>query len=153
MEPVWLPYGQLAPDFALQDANGRDFSRQQFRGRSGLVLLFIPPAPDLPLLADMARDSGEYIELNARVVLIVHTAPENLKQAAKWGEFPFIVLADPDGIAWKAYTGLENPGYGVFILDTYGGVDEQQVSGSPDAFPGAEKILEWTRGTQYRCSV
>jgi len=48
---------------------------------------------------------------------------------------------------------LEAYGFGVFVLDIYGGVDAQFVTDRAESLPDAPKILQWVMGAQYRCNI
>lgn len=146
-----LKYGALAPAFRLTTPDGTVFTREQFRGRSGLVLIFFAtPTPEIVGLLDaISRDEAEYRELNVRV-LAISGAPANTVAPA-WDFIPR--LSDADGEAWRTYAQTDPYGYAVFVLDTYGGVEAQKVSPTPDGLPEAALILRWTRGAQYKCSV
>lgn len=149
-----LKYHALAPNFSLQSSSGQTVTRNQFRNKHGLTLLFFQPAPEaIALLERISQDEVEYVELNARVIGLVHAQREALAElAAKVTPF-MTLLADPDGVTWKAYTGTAQVGCAVFILDMYGGVDSQRVGESINELPDAAEILEWMRATQYRCNI
>ncbi len=149
-----LEYHALAPEFSLESSSGQTLTRHQFRNKHGLALLFFQPGPEAAaLLEHISQDEAEYIELNARVIGIARAEKGAMAELA--GKVrPFItLLADPDRVAWKAYTGTDHVGFAVFILDMYGGVDSQQVAASLAELPDAKEILEWMRATQYRCNI
>jgi peroxiredoxin len=153
-DPAPLQYHALAPNFSLEAASGQTVTRSQFRNRHGLALLFLQPTPEaIALLEQIGQDEAEYLELNARVIGIIRVEREALAAlAARLNPF-IMLLADPEGTAWKAYTGTDRTGFAIFILDMYGGVDSQQVTASLGALPDAVEILEWMRATQYRCNI
>jgi peroxiredoxin len=149
-----LEYGNLAPRFELKSADGQPFSRNQFRNKSGLVLIFFQAVAQIQSLLDqVSRDQAEYLELNTRVFGIGHATSDQLKQASHSLGLSFTLLADPDGAAWRAYSQSDLPGYAVFVLDIYGGVEAQRVSQSANQLPDAQTILAWTRSAQYKCSI
>src|SRR5258706_12510967 len=107
-----LEYGKLAPNFDLASTDGQSYTRSQYRGKSGLVLIFFENTTEaLALLKTIALDREEYRELNSHIFAIGHTSRESLTQLASG--LPFTVLADPDSTAWKAYSSSDEPGYGV----------------------------------------
>ena len=149
-----LEYHALAPDFSLESTSGQVTTRNQFRNQHGLALVFFQPAPEaISLLEQIDKDEAEYIELNARVLAIGRSPREPLVPLAARLKSFMTFLADPQAVAWKAYTGTQAAGYAVFILDMYGGVDSQQVAASVAELPDAKEILEWMRATQYRCNI
>jgi peroxiredoxin len=149
-----LQFGALAPQFSLESTTGGTLTRSQFRNKRALVLVFFQPTPQaIKLLQALSRDEPEYKELNALVIGIGRATRDELKQLADQRGLPLMLLSDPGGSAWKAYTGSDSPGYGVFVLDLYGGVDSQQVTSSVDSLPDASTILDWTRAAQYRCNI
>jgi peroxiredoxin len=154
---VKLKGGALSPDFSLETADNHNkqiVTREQFRGKSGLVLIFFQPTPNaVELLKRLEQDDAEYKELNSRVIGIGHASADDLAQLAEDNDINLMLLADPQGSAWKKYAGTDQPGYGVYVLDTYGGVDSQRAAASIGELPSAAQILEWTRGAQYRCSI
>src|SRR5258706_16346714 len=118
----YLEYGKLAPNFELESTEGHAFTRAQFRGKRGLVLIFSRETLDVHnLLKGFAQYKAEYDELNSRIFGIARANREELAKVASQLNLPFTLLADPDGTAWKAYSGSAEPGYGVFVLDQYGG--------------------------------
>lgn len=154
LEQTPLEYGKLAPEFSLMSLSGQRVTRSQFRNKSALVLIFFQPTPEAAdLLETIGRDAAEYAEINAQVIGIGHTSQEDLARLAESQDLSLMLLADPQGVAWKAYSGTETPGYGVFVLDMYGGVDSQMVVESVSQLPDAATILTWARAAQYRCSI
>ncbi|MEP7287323.1 MAG: redoxin domain-containing protein [Chloroflexota bacterium] len=149
-----LEYSELAPTFSLDSIDGQTFTRGQFRNKCGLVLIFFQPVPDvIPLLKKIGADLAEYQELNARILGIGRADRTELATFASTLALPFTLLADPTGEAWKAYCRTDLPGYAVFVLDLYGGVDAQKVTSTVKDLPEASQILEWTRAAQYKCSI
>ncbi len=150
-----LPYNRLTPDFRLQSASGAFYSREQFRGRHGLVLLFLPQAEpaSVALLAQIKALWAEFLEINARVLAIFDAEPEALAPLAQTLDVPFPLLADADGRVWRHYTGEPTRGAALFILDTYGALSAQRLVESAAELPEADEVLELARYTQYRCSV
>jgi peroxiredoxin len=153
-DPAPLTYHALAPNFSLESVSGQTVTRSQFRNKHGLALLFLQLTPEaIALLEQIGQDEAEYLELNARVIGIVRAQREALAGLAARLKPLIMLLADPEGTAWKAYTGTDRAGFAVFILDMYGGVDSQRVAALPGALPNAAEILEWMRATQYRCNI
>jgi peroxiredoxin len=154
LEQTPLDYGKLAPEVSLISSSGQKVTRSQFRNKSALVLIFFQPTPEATdLLQAIMHDAAEYAELNAQVIGIGRASQDELAQFAKSHALSLTLLADQQGVAWKAYAGTESPGYGVFVLDLYGGVDSQKVVESVSDLPDAATILTWARAAQYRCNI
>src|SRR4051812_25356158 len=101
-----LEYGKLAPSFELESTDGQTFTRSQFRGKSGLVLIFFEETPEAyKLLHQVAADKEEYSQLNSRIFGIAHETRDELAKIASELSLPFTLLADPNNVAWKAYSG------------------------------------------------
>src|SRR4051812_916576 len=110
---TYLEYGKLAPQFELDSTNGKCYTRGQFRGKSGLVLIFFQPNTEIyPLLNEICEDKKEYDELNVHILGIGHATLNTLTEIATSLALYFPLLADPQGQVWTAYSGLTTPGYG-----------------------------------------
>ncbi|GAB4546755.1 MAG: hypothetical protein OHK0023_06870 [Anaerolineae bacterium] len=145
--PHVLELGRLTPDFNLRDTlSGTQFTREQFRGKQGLVLLFLAdPHLASAFLDGIRRDASEYRELNAQVLAICERPhPE---------AYGFPILEDRNGQTWRQYTHAPTYGYAVFILDNYGGLDKQYITVQPELLPDPADVREWCRGAQYRCNI
>lgn len=148
-----LQPGALAPDFELETATGERISREDFRGKAGLVLVFFRWDPAIrPYLESIAHDADEYAVIGSRVVAVADVGREALRAALAW-QLPFTLCADPDGRVWQAYTQRTDYAYAVFVLDMYAGVDSQKVVSTIDALPAPQMVLDWSRGAQYRCNI
>jgi peroxiredoxin len=149
-----LEYGKLSPQFSLEGLDGRSYTRGQFRNKSGLVLIFFEPVPEIDtLFKAICDDQAEYQELNSRVLAIGHATKDELTDLAISQNGYFSILADPQGETWKSYTGSNTPGYGVVVLDIYGGVDAQKMVDHIGDLPDAKTILEWARAAAYKCNI
>jgi peroxiredoxin len=150
-----LEYGKLSPQFSLESIDGQTYTRGEFRNKSGLVLIFFEPTHEVhAFLRAVCDDEAEYQELNSRILGIGHADKKQLAEmAAPLINLCFTLLADPDGEVWNAYSGLDAPGYGVVVLDLYGGVDAQKMVDHVSALPEAKTILAWTRAAQYKCNI
>lgn len=152
LQPEPLDYGALAPQFSLISTDGQPVTRGQYRGKQGLVLVFFLPTSECQeFLRAIGSDEAEYRELGTQIVGIGRAERETLMPLAN--RLKMCLLADPQGEAWRAYTGTDSPGYAVFVLDTYGGVEEQKVAETLAELPRAATILEWTRGAQFKCNI
>src|SRR5258708_1997063 len=100
-----LDYGKLAPGFELTATDGQTYTRAQFRGHNGLVLIFIKPTSDAEtLLTQINQDQAEYKELNARVFGIAAPTPTELVAIERRLELSFVLLSDPQNETWKKYS-------------------------------------------------
>lgn len=108
--------GSAAPDFALQDPNGRMHRLGDYAGR-WLVLYFYPrdDTPGCTREACRFRDDiGVLGELNATVVGVsVDDAGSHTEFVRKY-QLPFTLLSDPDGCTAAAYDSLLNLGLAKF---------------------------------------
>jgi peroxiredoxin len=146
MDTPYLKPGSLAPAFTLPSNDGQPITRSQYRNKAGLLLIFVPSLADpsvAALLEQVAKDTERYSKLRAKVYIISHTP----------GNAPLPVLTDADGTTWRAYSGQSAPGYGVFVLDKYGGVDTQIVGADPAILPDAETLYELMQSTMYKCNI
>jgi peroxiredoxin len=150
-----LPYGNLAPDFRLPSVTGAFYSREQFRGKQGLVLLFLQHAApsSATLLRQIAQLWSEFVEINAQVLAIFDAPLEALAPLAQALNLPFPMLADTEDRVWQRYTHDSERGAALFILDTYGALSAQRVVTNTADLPDVDEVLSLARYTQYRCSV
>ncbi|MEZ5351788.1 MAG: thioredoxin-dependent thiol peroxidase [Bryobacteraceae bacterium] len=100
-----LQPGDPAPDFELQDADGRALRLSGFRGKS--VVLYFYPKADTPGCTKQAcgfRDAGGEITAGSAVVLGV--SPDKSAALAKFRDkysLPFPLAADPEHTVAEAY--------------------------------------------------
>ena len=123
--------GAAAPKFTLPDQDGDDFSPADAKGE-WLVLYFYPRAdtPGCTTQACSVRDrSGEYADLDARVVGVSPDTVEDVKKFHDKFDLDFTLLADPDhAVAEKLGTWGEKSMYG----NTYMGVLRSTYLIDPD---------------------
>ena len=110
-----LDEGQSAPDFTLDDQDGKPVSLSDFEGKR-VVLYFYPRAntSGCTTQACGVRDRGaEYAAAGATVIGV---SPDEVKEIAKFGDkydLDFTLLADPDHSVAEAYgTWVEKSMYG-----------------------------------------
>ncbi len=104
--------GSVAPDFALQDQNGKTHRLGDYAGR--WLVLYFYPRDDTPGCTQEAcrfrDDIGVLGDLNAAVVGVsVDDAGSHADFARKY-QLPFPLLSDPDGRTAAAYDSLLNLG-------------------------------------------
>jgi peroxiredoxin Q/BCP len=100
-----LAPGDLAPDFTLPDADGREVSLSSLRGQR--VIIYFYPAAMTPGCTKQAcdfRDSrGELSEAGFAVLGISPDAPAKLAKFAARDGLTFPLLSDPGREVLKAY--------------------------------------------------
>lgn len=122
-----LPLGTTAPNFSLVDTHGRSVSRDDFRGQSGLLVVFMcnhcpyvkHVAPELSRLAD------EYQAKKIAVVGISSNdveaepddSPEKMKQEAVTQGYRFPYLFDATQAVAKSYHAACTPDFYLFDAD------------------------------------
>lgn len=100
-----VPAGILAPDFELQDENGKERRLSEFRGKP--VVLYFYPKDDTPGCTTEAcsfRDA--YADYTAAGVTVLGVSPDAPKSHTKFKEkfsLPFTLLADTDHKVAEAY--------------------------------------------------
>ena len=105
LNAVALEPGKVAPEFKLQDQNGKWVSLEQYRGQ--WVALYFYPKDDTPGCTKEAcafRDNiFAFDEINA---VVMGVSLDDIESHAKFAEkysLPFSILADTDKSTAKAY--------------------------------------------------
>jgi thioredoxin-dependent peroxiredoxin len=119
-----LRVGELAPDFALPDQDGRTRRLPELLGGGPLILYFYPAdfTPGCTREACDLRDiHGLILSAGLRVVGISPQSPESHRQFMKRHSLPFTLLSDEPKTAIQAYD-VDGPlGIGVrratFLID------------------------------------
>jgi peroxiredoxin Q/BCP len=134
-----LQINQVAPDFSLSDAYGKQHSIQSFHGQ-WLVLYFYPKdnTPGCTTEACSLRDDNQqFKDLNTLIVGIsTDTCASHLKFLEKQS-LNFILLADTDGKVSKSYHALFKVGpikfskRHSFIINPEGQIMKEYRSVSP----------------------
>lgn len=109
---VQRPEGSAAPDFALQDQDGRIRRLSDFSGR-WLVLYFYPRDNTHVCTRQACRfrdDIGTLDDLDASIVGISVDDPQTHADFARKHRLTFPLLSDPDGKTAAAYDSLLNLG-------------------------------------------
>ncbi len=100
-----LSINSIAPSFTLTAQDNASYSLEQFRGK--YVLLYFYPKDDTPGCtkeACMIRDQfGEFEKLGIVVLGVSADSPERHKEFADKYHLPFLLLADTQKEAIKAY--------------------------------------------------
>ncbi len=100
-----LEPGDPAPDFTLPDADGKDVSLSDYRGRK--VVVYFYPAAMTPGCTTEACDFRDNLAaLGGAGIDVVAISPDKLEKLAKFREkesLTFPLLADPDRSTLEAY--------------------------------------------------
>src|SRR5271157_5964466 len=98
-----------APDFTLQDENGKEVSLKDLRGKT-VVLYFYPRAdtPGCTIEACEFRDAYKKIEKTGAVILgISPDTPKAQKKFEEKFDLPFTLLGDADKKVCNAYSVMQ----------------------------------------------
>jgi len=100
-----LQINDPAPSFKLKDADGKDYTLEQFRGKK--VVLYFYPKDDTPGCTKEAcafRDDYKvYTDNNIVIIGISKDNPASHRKFAEKYELPFILLSDEDTKVMDAY--------------------------------------------------
>ena len=146
-----LNIGDKAPDFTLQDKNGKSVSLSDFRGKR--VVLYFYPKDNTPGCTRQAcAFAGAYSEFERRNVEVIGISKDSVASHVKFAEkhgLPFVLLADPECIAinaygvWKEKTLYGKTAFGVsrttFLIDAEGVIERVMPKVKPDT--NAAEIL------------
>ena len=135
-----LAPGDRAPDFTLPDADGKDVSLSDFRGRK--VVVYFYPAAMTPGCTTQACDFRDSLDsLAAAGVTVLGISPDKPEKLAKFRErdrLTFPLLSDPDRGTLEAYGAYgEKTMYGkkvtgvlrsTFVVDEDGAVEIAQYN-------------------------
>lgn len=148
-----LEAGQKAPDFTLQDKDGKEVSLSEFRGKK--VIVYFYPKDDTPGCTRQAcAFAGSYVgfqNLGAVVIGISKDSVTSHQKFAQKYELPFILLADPEHKAIEAFdVWQEKNNYGkvsmgvvrtTYIINEEGMIEKVMKNVKPDT--NAEEILKY----------
>ena len=98
-----LTLGQPAPDFTLDDQDGRPVTLSSFRGKP--VVLYFYPADDTPVCTRQACDFRDSMASLAPAV-VLGVSPDDVASHARFRDrhgLPFTLLADPEHKLLNAY--------------------------------------------------
>lgn len=145
-----------APDFTLFDKDGNEVSLTDFRGKK--VVLYFYPKDDTPGCTRQAcafgQSYGEFEKLNAVVIGVSKDSAASHQRFAEKYDLPFVLLADPELTAIKAYgvwkekTLYGKTGMGVsrstYIIGENGMIEQALEKVKPDT--NAAEVLAYLRG-------
>jgi len=100
-----LDIGSNAPDFTLSDKDGKKVSLSDFRGKR--VVLYFYPKDNTPGCTRQAcAFAGAYKQFEKKGVEVIGISRDSAESHRKFAEkylLPFVILADPELEAIKAY--------------------------------------------------
>ena len=146
-----LKVGDVAPDFALSDADGKIHTLKEYRGKT--VVVYFYPKDNTPGCTRQACAYGaSYGEFVRRGITVIGISRDSVQSHARFRDkysLPFILLADPELKAineWGVWQEKKNYGkvsMGVvrttFIIDAEGRVAHVMPKVKPDT--NAEDVL------------
>jgi len=97
--------GDTAPNFTLQDKDGKTVSLSDFKGRK--VVVYFYPKDNTPGCSRQAVGFAEnYNEFQKRNITVIGISKDSVESHVKFAEkynLPFILLSDPQLTAIQAY--------------------------------------------------
>ncbi|GAB2445444.1 thioredoxin-dependent thiol peroxidase [Nocardia tengchongensis] len=135
-----LSPGDPAPDFTLPDADGKDISLSDYRGRK--VIVYFYPAASTPGCTKQACDFRDNLaELDGAGIAVVGISPDKPAKLAKFRDteqLTFPLLSDPEKETLSAYGAFgEKMMYGkkvtgvirsTFLIDENGKIEVAQYN-------------------------
>ena len=151
-----LKIGDVAPDFILNDKDGKEVKLSDFKGKK--VVLYFYPKDNTPGCTRQAcAFAGAYSEFKNKNVEVIGISRDSVASHVKFAEkynLPFILLADPSLEAINAYgVWQEKKLYGkvsfgvvrtTFVIDEQGIIERVMPKVKPDT--NAAEILAMTEG-------
>ena len=148
-----LELGMKAPDFTLQDKDGRAVSLSDFLGKR--VVLYFYPKDNTPGCTRQAcAFAGVYEEFQKKGVEVIGISRDSVSSHVRFAEkhnLPFVLLSDPDLSAIRAYgVWQEKKLYGkvsmgvvrtTYIIDENGMIEKVMPKVKPDT--NAAEILAY----------
>ena len=144
--------GDIAPNFTLNDKNGRPVSLSDFAGKN-VVLYFYPKDNNHGCTRQACAFASLYDSFKDNDIVVIGISKDSVASHAKFAEkyqLPFILLSDPELIAIQAYgVWQEKKNYGkismgvvrtTFIIDSDGNIKHVMPKVKPDT--NASEILE-----------
>ena len=122
-----LAAGAQAPEFALEDQNGKRVALAEFHGHKNVVVYFYPKddTPGCTRESCAFRDQfSDFADAGAEVIGISSDSVESHRKFAEKYRLPFTLLADPGGLVRKAF-GVPSslgvlPGRVTYVIDKQG---------------------------------
>lgn len=131
--------GDVAPDFRLRTAEGREVQISDYRGEKNLVLFFYPKdnSPGCTIEAKGFRDNHDaFRDMDAEVFGISTDSPESHRSFAERCDLPYPLLVDEDKHVSEAYDARRFLGLltarKTFVIDKDGIIRHIYASMNPD---------------------
>ncbi|MGN0372579.1 MAG: thioredoxin-dependent thiol peroxidase [Enterocloster sp.] len=152
--------GTEAPDFTLQDKDGKEITLSDFRGKK--VVLYFYPKDNTPGCTRQAcAFAAAYKGFREKDVTVIGISRDSVKSHANFAakhELPFILISDPELKAIQAYdVWKEKKLYGkvsmgvvrtTYVIDEQGMIEQVFEKAKPDT--NAQEILEYLDGVMQR---
>ena len=139
-----LNVGDKAPNFTLNDKDGKMVSLRDFLGKK-IVLYFYPKDNTPGCTRQACAFAGLYQEFEKRGVVVIGISKDSVASHQKFADkynLPFVLLSDPERVAIEAYgVWQEKKLYGktsmgvartTFIIDENGIVEKVMNKVKPD---------------------
>ena len=146
-----LKIGDIAPDFALLDSEGREHKLSDYLGKK-IVLYFYPKDNTPGCTRQACAFASAYDAFRERDIVVIGISRDSVASHKKFAEkysLPFILLSDPDLTAIQSYgVWQEKKLYGktsfgvvrtTFIIDENGKISAVMPKVKPDT--NAREIL------------
>lgn len=151
-----LNIGDKAPEFTLEDKDGKTVSLSDFAGKK--VVLYFYPKDNTPGCTRQAcAFAGLYGEFQKKGVEVIGISRDSVASHSRFAEkhaLPFILLSDPELTAIQAYgVWQEKKLYGkvsmgvvrtTYLIDEQGVIEKVMPKVKPDT--NAEEILAYLGG-------
>jgi len=127
--------GSLAPDFALLDAEGKNYTLAELEGKPSVVFFFKGHGC-LHCVRQVAAFTEHYESFSKRGIQVIGVTSDTadaLRDALTSFPCPFPILADPEGIAFAKFSCVNAGGtqHGTFVLNASRQVNWRTVGSSP----------------------
>ncbi len=146
-----LEVGMKAPDFTLEDKDGKKVSLSDFLGKK--VVLYFYPRDNTPGCTRQAcAFAGAYAGFKSKNVEVIGVSKDSVASHQKFAEkynLDFVLLSDPELVAIKAYDVWQEKklvgklGFGVvrttYVIDEKGFIERVMPKVKPDT--NAAEIL------------
>jgi peroxiredoxin len=142
-------FGWKAPDFTLQDPDGKPHTMSEHLGAKGLLVMFIcNHCPYVQAIAErLSADTRALLDDGISVVAVMSNdyrnvpadSPANMKRFAARHKFAFPYLVDEDQSVGRAYGAVCTPDFFGFnnqgLLQYRGRLDDAHAGDSPNRKP------------------
>lgn len=148
-----LEVGSRAPEFTLQDKEGKEVALSDFKGKK--VVLYFYPKDNTPGCTRQAcAFAQQYSTFRSLDVIVIGISKDSVASHVKFAEkynLPFLLLSDPEKNVIEAYdVWQEKKNYGkitmgvartTYVIDENGIVEKVMPQVKPDT--NAEEILTY----------